>query len=85
MQSLKFEVYASDFEENLQPEDYTFSEFVQETARGKVEDVYDKLKNDKVKPDVIIGVDTMVTYDGKMYGKPKTREEAINTITRYVN
>ncbi|KAF2901994.1 hypothetical protein ILUMI_04194 [Ignelater luminosus] len=80
--TLKFEICASDFEENLNPEDYTFSEFVQETALGKVEDVYEKLKNDKVKPDIIIGVDTMVTCDGRMYGKPKTRKDAINTLTR---
>ncbi|KAF5289000.1 hypothetical protein FQA39_LY03879 [Lamprigera yunnana] len=80
--TLKFEIHSSNFEENLRPEDYSYSEFVQETALGKVQDVYQQLKNDIVKPDIIIGVDTMVTLDGKMYGKPKTRDEAINTITQ---
>ncbi|KAF5288613.1 hypothetical protein FQR65_LT11984 [Abscondita terminalis] len=79
---LKFEIFSSNFEENLRPEDYTFSEFVQETAFGKVQDVYEQLKNDEIAPDIIIGVDTMVTLDGKMYGKPKNREDAINTITK---
>ncbi|KAK4879809.1 hypothetical protein RN001_007955 [Aquatica leii] len=79
---LKFEVYSSNFEENLRPENYTFSEFVEETAFGKVQDVYEQLKNDEMVPEIIIGVDTMVTLDGKMYGKPTTREEAIDTITK---
>ncbi|XP_031344323.1 uncharacterized protein LOC116171555 [Photinus pyralis] len=80
--SLQFEVHSSNFEENLRPEDYTFSEFVEETALGKVADVYERLKGDTRKPDIIIGVDTMVTLDGRMYGKPQTREEAIETITK---
>ncbi|KAF5288612.1 hypothetical protein FQR65_LT11983 [Abscondita terminalis] len=79
---LKFEVCSSNFEENLHPEDYTFSEFVQETALGKVLDVWEQLKNDVIAPDIIIGVDTMVTFDGKMYGKPKSRQDAIDTITK---
>ncbi|XP_018561059.1 uncharacterized protein LOC108903386 [Anoplophora glabripennis] len=78
---LKFEICTSNFEENLDPREHTFSDFVEKTAIGKLNDVYQQLKNDQRKPDIIIGVDTMVTYNGKMYGKPKSKEEAIKTIT----
>ncbi|XP_057652438.1 dTTP/UTP pyrophosphatase isoform X1 [Diorhabda carinulata] len=78
---LKYEIIPSSYEENLDPKKYTFSEFVEKTAIGKLSDVLEKIKNDKIKPDVIIGVDTMVAYNGRMYGKPKSREDAIKTIT----
>ncbi|CAG9837083.1 unnamed protein product [Diabrotica balteata] len=78
---LKYEIIPSDYEENLNPKDHTFSEFVEKTATGKLLDVWEKLKNDTKKPDIIIGVDTMVTYNGRMYGKPKSRDDAIKTIT----
>ncbi|XP_028141903.1 dTTP/UTP pyrophosphatase [Diabrotica virgifera virgifera] len=78
---LKYEIVPSDYEENLDPKEHTFSEFVEKTAIGKLLDVWEKLKNDTRKPDIIIGVDTMVTYNGRMYGKPKSRDDAIKTIT----
>lgn len=78
---LKFEVVPSDYEENLDPKEHTFSDLVEKTAIGKLSDVWEKLKNDRRKPDIIIGVDTMVAYNGRMYGKPKSREDAIKTIT----
>ncbi|CAH1991930.1 unnamed protein product [Acanthoscelides obtectus] len=78
--NLKFEVVPSDYEENLDPKQHTFSEFVEKTAIGKLNDVYDRLKNDVKKPDVVIGVDTMVAYNGRMYGKPKDKEDAIRII-----
>ncbi|EFA04414.1 N-acetylserotonin O-methyltransferase-like protein [Tribolium castaneum] len=78
---LNFEVVPSNFEENLDPKEHTFSDFVEKTALGKVNDVWERLKNDERKPDIIIGADTMVTFNGRMYGKPKTKEQAIKTIT----
>lgn len=75
-QRLKFEICASNFEENLDREQYTFSQYVEETAVSKVKTVYDKLKNEARKPDIIIGLDTMVIFDGKMYGKPKDEQDA---------
>ncbi|KAG5883374.1 hypothetical protein JTB14_009072 [Gonioctena quinquepunctata] len=57
---LKYEIIPSNYEENLDPAEHTFSDFVEKTA---------------------VGVDTMVTYNGRMYGKPKTKEDAIKTIT----
>ncbi|CAG9768459.1 unnamed protein product [Ceutorhynchus assimilis] len=78
--NLKFETVPPDFEENLDPKEHTFSDFVEKTAIGKLMDVYCKLQNDQRKPDIIIGSDTMVTYNGKMYGKPTTKEEAFQCI-----
>lgn len=79
-QKLKFEICPSSYEENLDQRKHTFSDFVEKTALGKLNDVYEKLKNDTRKPDLIIAVDTMVTYNGRMYGKPKSKEDAFNTI-----
>lgn len=76
---LKFEIYSSDFEENLIKENYTFSEYVMETALNKATNVYQKLNgdgNDFKSNLIIIGLDTMVAYDGKMYGKPKDENDA---------
>lgn len=79
---MKFEVCASNFEENLDPAKYAFNEFVQNTALGKVNDVYERLKNDNAKPDIVIGADTMVVHEGKIYGKPHTKQEAVQVIKK---
>lgn len=71
----------STFEENLKPEDYSnFEEFVEATALGKVLEVEERLKSSGHPPDLVIGADTMVTLDGKMFGKPSTPEEAFDTL-----
>lgn len=53
---------------------------MQKTALGKVNDVYERSRNDAVPPDVIIGADTVVAHEGRIYGKPKTRKDAFETI-----
>ncbi|CAG9863324.1 unnamed protein product [Phyllotreta striolata] len=78
---VKFEIVESDFDENLDPKEHTFSDFVEKTALGKLKNVWEKLKNDQRKPDLIIAVDTMVAFNGRMYGKPRSREDALKTIT----
>lgn len=55
---------------------------MEETARGKVQNVYNELKDDPIPPDLIIGLDTMVCCDNKMFGKPKNKLEAIEIIKR---
>lgn len=81
-QNLKFEVCASNFEENLDPAKYKFDEFVQQTALGKVNDVYERLKDDATKPDIVIGADTMVVHQEKIFGKPHTKQEAYQVIKK---
>lgn len=75
---------ASDFEENLPKDKYTFSEYVEETALHKVEAVHNKLLVKGQKADVIIGLDTMISYDGSMFGKAKSNEDAKKTLKMYV-
>lgn len=80
MQNLKFEVFPSNFEENLDPTKHEISDFVQKTALGKVNDVYERLQQDKVKPDIIIGADTVVSHKGNIYGKPKNSRHAFDMV-----
>lgn len=67
----------------MNPKNFTFSDFVETTAIGKLKDVYQKLQHESPKPDIIIGVDTMVTYNGRMYGKPKSKEDAFKTVKEW--
>lgn len=79
---------ASKFEENLDINDFNgFAEFVEETALQKVLEVSNRLNvtaeaEGKQNVDIVIGADTMVTMDGKMYGKPKSPEIAMETLLK---
>ncbi|KAL1401317.1 hypothetical protein pipiens_006702 [Culex pipiens pipiens] len=82
----KVELCPSTFEENLPKSEYSFGEYVAETAYHKVLEVYQRLSGEAATgnvpgPDVVIGADTMVTMDGKMYGKPKTPEVAFQMLS----
>ncbi|XP_018329209.1 uncharacterized protein LOC108739693 [Agrilus planipennis] len=79
---LKFEIVPSNFKEDLNPSEFSISDFVEQTALGKVRDVYEKLKLEIPKPDIIIGVDTVISFNGKVYGKPKGREDALDLVTK---
>lgn len=46
---------------------------------GKVLEVFERQSNNR--PDIVIGADTVVTLNGKIYGKPKTKEEAFKTLS----
>lgn len=72
------ELCPSLFEENLDIKDFkNYEEFVEATALGKAEEVFKRLEG---KPDLIISADTIVTLDGKIYGKPKTDENAFRML-----
>jgi MAF protein len=72
------ELCPSLFEENLDIKDFNnYEEFVEATAEGKAQEVFDRLEG---KPDLIISADTIVTLDGKIYGKPKTEENAFRML-----
>jgi predicted house-cleaning NTP pyrophosphatase (Maf/HAM1 superfamily) len=49
-------------------------------ASNKVQEVADRLLAKGNKPDIIIGADTVVSMNGKVYGKPKDDETAIKML-----
>lgn len=85
LQGLKFEIIPSSFEEDLNPSDFpNLGEYAVATAFQKVKEVYENLLNDAVPPDIVIGADTVVSLNGKPYGKPKDKEEAFKHLEAWV-
>lgn len=71
----KFEVLVSGIDEKLQ-EGLTPQEQVIRLAYAKSKDIYEKTNGNRI----IIGSDTIVTKNGKIYGKPKDRNDAKQMI-----
>jgi len=67
----KFDIMVSDIEENLE-EGLTLEEQVTQLAYMKAKSIYNKTNGDRI----VIGSDTIVTKNGKIYGKPKNIEHA---------
>ncbi|KAM7352174.1 dTTP/UTP pyrophosphatase [Cochliomyia hominivorax] len=80
---LNAELIPSTFEENLYPGDFKdFSQFIEATALGKAEEVYNRLKNgDNPEEILVIAADTMVTMGSEIYGKPKDADDAVRMLT----
>lgn len=73
------------YDENLDRSKYNnHGEYVQDIAKYKVYDVYERLKDDPVPPLLIIGADTMATLGNNVYGKPKNEAEAYHMLSRYI-
>lgn len=51
-------------------------------AKYKVQEVYDRLKEDVTPPSLIIGADTLVTMGDVIYGKPKNNLHAFEMLSR---
>jgi len=55
-----------------------------DTARLKAEDVFKRATQNEIpnlnESFMVIGSDTIVTYDGKIYGKPNDKEDAIKVL-----
>ncbi|XP_011176676.2 dTTP/UTP pyrophosphatase [Zeugodacus cucurbitae] len=80
---LDIELCPSNFEENLDYHDFKeFAEFVETTADGKAEEVYQRLHAADPTADLlVIGADTMVTMGEEVYGKPKDAADAVRMLT----
>lgn len=67
----EFTITVSDFDEDSVTFDGNLESYVQDIAFGKAEKVASKLKDG-----IVIGCDTIVTFEGRILGKPKDEEEA---------
>lgn len=75
MLNLKYEVIVSDADETLE-EGLTIEEQAKRLSYIKAKTVFDETTGDRI----VIGSDTMVIKDGKIYGKPKHEEDAFKIL-----
>ncbi|XP_045113780.1 probable bifunctional dTTP/UTP pyrophosphatase/methyltransferase protein isoform X2 [Portunus trituberculatus] len=82
---LKFTVVPSEFEETLDPKSYSHpSQFVIATARGKAEEVAQRLSvPGSCRPHIVIGADTCISLEGQVFGKPKDVDDAIRMLGKF--
>jgi septum formation protein len=60
-------------------------EFTRWTASQKAKAVVECLEHDMKSPDLVIGADTIVVFQGKILGKPKSPEDAKEMLKMYKN
>lgn len=75
---LEFRVCVSNAEEVIHHKEP--SEVVKELSAQKAAAVYDLLQGRQEACDLIIGADTVVACDGKILGKPETKEDAVGML-----
>lgn len=75
---LEFRVCVSNEEEVIHHTEP--SEVVKELAAQKAAAVYELLQGRQEACDLIIGADTVVACDGKILGKPETKEDAVGML-----
>ena len=68
---LKFKVLPSRIEEKIKPGKLSYANLVRRNALGKAKQVAKRVKDG-----IIIGADTIVVQDGKIFGKPKDIRDA---------
>ncbi|WP_125152611.1 Maf-like protein [Clostridium rectalis] len=72
-----YEVLPSDFLEETVLFSGNCSKYVMELSKGKVLDVGEKIKYHDA---LIIGCDTIVSFNNEVLGKPRNKQEAFNTL-----
>lgn len=80
MVGLKFEILPSTYAEDLPFVGYNPGDYVKEIARNKMLNVIGLLKAQKRQANVVISGDTLICYEGKLYQKPKDKEDAFNML-----
>lgn len=71
---LEFEIISSEYEEDMTM-DLNAEELVKTLAYGKAKDVAEKVKRD-----IVLGIDTFICFEDKKIGKPKTEDKARETL-----
>lgn len=77
---LKFDVIPSNYEEKLSDNIFSY-EKIETLALNKAKDVASRIKEDAI----IIAADTVVVLEGKILGKPHSKQEAREMITNLSN
>lgn len=77
---IPYEIIVSEVDEILNPT-LTIEEQAKQLSYQKAKAVFDKTEGDRA----VIGADTMVIKNKKIYGKPKNEEEAIQMIQKLEN
>lgn len=77
---LRVRVVASTFEEDLDKSKYTPQTYVQENARLKAREVWQRLVAAGESPHLVIGGDTVVAHEGAILEKPKNKEHAVHML-----
>ena len=83
-QGLKFLVRPSNVEEDLEKNNYQGRPFdyTVDTAALKADDVYEKISSECPEGSLlVIGCDTVVTHQGRIYEKPKDTEDAVRMLS----
>eukprot|EP00088_Acartia_fossae_P033092 TRINITY_DN3387_c0_g1_i1.p1 TRINITY_DN3387_c0_g1~~TRINITY_DN3387_c0_g1_i1.p1 ORF type:complete len:211 (+),score=26.41 TRINITY_DN3387_c0_g1_i1:34-666(+) len=81
---LPIEILPADVEENLDKEAFQNRphEYAVQTADVKADNVFERVKlQENSKKLIVIGSDTVVSYQGKIYGKPKNEDHAFQTLS----
>lgn len=78
--NLDYEIIVSNAEEILE-DNLTIEEQVKKLSYIKAKAVFDKTSGDRI----VIGSDTMVVKNNKIYGKPKDEEDAFNMLKELKN
>jgi len=77
---IDYEIMVSEADETIE-EGLTLEEQSKRLGFVKAKAVFDQTNGDRI----VIGSDTLVVKDGKLFGKPKDREDAINMINTIKN
>ena len=80
LMNVKYEVIVSNVDEKLE-KGITIEDQVKRLSYIKAKAVFDETIGDRV----VIGADTMVFKDGKIYGKPKDEEDAKKMLFKFKN
>jgi septum formation protein len=78
--NIKYEIVSSNTEETLD-KGLPVEEQSKKIAYHKAKSIYDKTTGDRI----VIGADTLVIKDGKLFGKPRNEKEAKEMITQIRN
>ena len=80
---IDFEVISSTYEEVLENLDFDY-EKIEHLAFCKASEVASRLNRSSIEvPTLIIGADTVVVFDGQIFGKPKDEIEAVSMLKTF--